>query len=90
MAVEHVFDVLKERFRRLVHFTEHRNINFVVNLVICPCILHNICIDQNDEFDETVDEMDSDDEEDESGTDDDDVQDRRQELFYQMVALNML
>lgn len=91
MTIEHVFGLIKGRFRRLLHFTEHHNVSFVVNLVICACILHNICIDQNDEFDDTI--MDADDDED-TDTDDEEVpyvvQDRRQQLFNQMVGQNML
>lgn len=93
VVVEHAFGLLKGRFRRLLHFTEHRQIGFVANLIVCACILHNICIDQNDEFDL----MDMDDEsEDENESDDDDyderatTEDRRQELFNHMLGLNML
>lgn len=60
IVVEHAFGLLKGRFRRLLHFTEHRHIPFVVNIIVCACILHNICIDQNDEFDEIVPEDDND------------------------------
>lgn len=91
VTIEHVFGLIKGRFRRLLHFTEHHNVSFVVNLIICACILHNICIDQNDEFDDTI--MDADDDED-TDTDDEEVpyvvQDRRQQLFNQMVGQNML
>ncbi len=97
VAVEHAFGLLKGRFRRLLHFTEHRNISFVVNIVICACILHNICIDQNDDFNEMgYDSADDDTEESESDDDGDVdggafvIRDRRQELFYQLHAMNML
>lgn len=48
VVVEHAFGLLKTRFRRLLHFNELTNINFIVNLVTCGCILHNICVDIND------------------------------------------
>lgn len=50
VIVEHVYGLLKGRFRRLLHFIELTNINFVVNLVVCACILHNMCVDNNDTF----------------------------------------
>ncbi|XP_055856230.1 uncharacterized protein LOC129919394 [Episyrphus balteatus] len=50
VIVEHAFGLLKTRFRRLLHFTEQRKINIVVNLVVCGCILHNMCTDFNDEI----------------------------------------
>lgn len=50
MVVENAFGLLKIRFRRLLHFTEHVHLNLLVNLIVSACILHNICIIQNDEF----------------------------------------
>lgn len=49
IVVEHAIGLLKTRFRRLLHFTEQVNINHVKNLVSCACILHNICMTQNDD-----------------------------------------
>lgn len=48
IVVEHAIGLLKSRFRRLLHFTEQVNLNQVKNIVTCACILHNICINQND------------------------------------------
>ncbi|XP_055915446.1 uncharacterized protein LOC129950860 [Eupeodes corollae] len=53
IVIEHTFGLLKTRFRRILHFTEHTNINSVVNLVACACILHNMCVDNNDELEES-------------------------------------
>lgn len=47
MAVEHAFGLLKRRFRRLGHF-ENLNIDIIVKCIMSSCILHNICILEND------------------------------------------
>lgn len=47
MIVENAFGAMKNRFRRLLHFTEQVKIPFIVNLIACGCILHNICVDQD-------------------------------------------
>lgn len=52
IVVEHSFGLLKTRFRRILHFTEQTNLNSAVNLVVCACILHNMCVDNNDELEE--------------------------------------
>lgn len=48
IVVENAFGLMKTRFRRLLHFTEQKDLNFVINLVTCGCILHNICMIQSD------------------------------------------
>lgn len=57
MAVERAFGMLKGRFRRIKFFTEYRELSFVIDTVIAACILHNYCINENDDFnlDETDD-----------------------------------
>lgn len=50
IAVENAFGLLKTRFRRLLHFTEQDNLKTITNLIVCGCILHNICILQNDDI----------------------------------------
>lgn len=52
MVVENAFGLLKTRFRRLLHFTEHSDLKTVVNLTIASCVLHNICIDEKDDWDD--------------------------------------
>ncbi|XP_036318780.1 putative nuclease HARBI1 isoform X1 [Rhagoletis pomonella] len=47
-VVKNAFGLLKTRFRRLLHFTEQTNLNFVVNIIVSACILHNVCIASND------------------------------------------
>jgi len=48
MAIEK-FDVLRDRFRRLKFFNELRDLQFIVQIVIACCILHNICINGLDD-----------------------------------------
>ncbi|XP_018359046.1 PREDICTED: putative nuclease HARBI1 [Trachymyrmex cornetzi] len=50
MASEKAFGILKARFRRIKFFSEYRNMEFITNIVIAACILHNLCIDENDNF----------------------------------------
>ena len=50
MAVERAFGMLKARFRRIKFFSEYRNIEFITNIIIAAYILHNLCIDENDDF----------------------------------------
>ncbi len=91
--MEHAFGLLKGRFRRILHFTEHRQLGFVVNLITCACILHNICIDQNDDFTEIDMDDESEDEDESDGEDYDErdvTQDRRQDLFDHMMNMIML
>ncbi|XP_049308609.1 uncharacterized protein LOC125777555 [Bactrocera dorsalis] len=49
IVVENAFGALKGRFRRLLKFTEHRNLCAISNLVASACIMHNICIITNDD-----------------------------------------
>lgn len=44
ITVEHAFGLLKGRFRRLLHFTEQRDIRSISNLVVSACVLSNLCI----------------------------------------------
>lgn len=48
MVVENAFGLLKNRFRRIMHFTEHCKIETVINITIACCALHNLCEDTQD------------------------------------------
>jgi len=52
IVVEKTFGLLKGRFRRIKFFTEYRHINFITDVVIAGCILHNYCINEKDIIDE--------------------------------------
>ncbi|XP_018367010.1 PREDICTED: putative nuclease HARBI1 [Trachymyrmex cornetzi] len=49
MIVERAFGYLKGRFRRIKFFSEYRDLPFVTNTIVTACILHNLCLDYNDE-----------------------------------------
>lgn len=87
MAVEKTFGILKERFRRLKYFNEYRDIQFIVQIVIACCILHNICIDGLDDDIELYDEdngVDIDLDERENHRREENNNDRRSSLFYEL------
>lgn len=48
IVVENAFGLLRVRFRRVMHFMEQKNNHLAINLIVCACVLHNICIIQND------------------------------------------
>ncbi|XP_055903680.1 uncharacterized protein LOC129939620 [Eupeodes corollae] len=54
MVVENAFGLLKGRFRRINKFTEQRTINSIKKIVVSVCILHNLCISNDDNI--TLDE----------------------------------
>ncbi|TGZ51556.1 Uncharacterized protein DBV15_12613 [Temnothorax longispinosus] len=49
MAVERTFGYLKERFRRIKFFSEYREMPFIANTIVAACILHNLCLNCNDD-----------------------------------------
>ncbi|XP_036345587.1 protein ALP1-like [Rhagoletis pomonella] len=49
IVVENAFGLLKGRFRRLLKFTEHKDLCAVTHLVASACIMHNINILKNDD-----------------------------------------
>jgi hypothetical protein len=57
-TVERAFALLKGRFKRL-HFINQKHISTIVNTIVSACILHNICILGNDDFEEAL-EVDND------------------------------
>ncbi|XP_033749184.1 protein ANTAGONIST OF LIKE HETEROCHROMATIN PROTEIN 1-like [Pecten maximus] len=50
-VIEHAFGMMKGRFRRLQNINMH-SIEYIVKAVITACILHNICILNDDELDD--------------------------------------
>ncbi|XP_036146229.1 uncharacterized protein LOC118646750 isoform X3 [Monomorium pharaonis] len=49
MVVEKAFGYLKGRFRRIKFFSEYREMSFITNTVVAACILHNLCLNCNDD-----------------------------------------
>lgn len=58
IVVEHAYGKLKGRFRRLQHF-DNTDLTVINYCVATACILHNICIDQNDLGEDLIDENDN-------------------------------
>lgn len=50
VVIEHAFAQLKGRFRRL-KYMETRRLDLICLIIVASCILHNICILNNDIFD---------------------------------------
>ncbi|XP_019699512.2 protein ALP1-like [Harpegnathos saltator] len=49
MAVEKTFGYLKGRFRRIKFFSECREMPFITNTIVAACILHNLCLNYDDD-----------------------------------------
>lgn len=49
MVVERAFGYLKGRFRRIKFFSEYRDMPFITNTIVAACILHNLCLNCNDD-----------------------------------------
>ena len=47
-VVENAFGLLKMKWRRLHQHSIAENANIIPRLVLCACVLHNICIDAGD------------------------------------------
>lgn len=54
-TVERAFGLLKGRFSRLQHINQNE-MEGIVQTVVTGCILHNICIINNDNFQELLNE----------------------------------
>lgn len=54
VLIENVFGLLKNRFRQLIELNLH-NIDKISKFIISCCVLHNLCIDNDDEFTFDVD-----------------------------------
>lgn len=88
MVIEMAFGLLKNRFRRILHFCELSNMNLIVNLVLAACVLHNICIIRNDEtIIDSVEIDDNDADMDEIGIDgvEHGIEHRREALIEELV-----
>jgi len=60
IVIENAFGLLKGRFRRLKFF-DNNDLTFVVKCIIAAAVLHNICLDNQDEFDIDAESNDNDD-----------------------------
>ncbi|KAM0727696.1 Protein ANTAGONIST OF LIKE HETEROCHROMATIN PROTEIN 1 [Formica fusca] len=61
IVIENAFGLLKGRFRRLKYF-ENDNLKFVVKCIVAAAVLHNICLDNQDDDEFDVDVNDNNDE----------------------------
>lgn len=50
IVIENAFGLLKGRFRRLKYF-ENNDLKFIVKCIVAAAVLHNICLDNQDELD---------------------------------------
>ena len=53
--VKRAFGILKGRFKRLKHI-DQKNVTDIVKTIVAACVLHNICIINNDQFEELFNE----------------------------------
>lgn len=91
--MEHAFELLKRRFRRLKFF-EHPDLGFVANCLVAACVLHNMCIIVND-FEEWLEELE---EEEEQNSEDYNSRNehfsentaKREEIFNLLDNMNLL
>ena len=51
VVVEHAFGVLKARFRRLTYL-ETKSVRRAVNITCAACVLHNMCVCCDDDWEE--------------------------------------
>jgi len=49
VLIENAFGLLKNRFRQLIELDFH-NVDKISKFIISCCVLHNLCIDNDDEF----------------------------------------
>lgn len=54
VLIENAFGLLKNRFRQLIELDLH-NVDKISKFIISCCLLHNLCIDNDDEFTFDVD-----------------------------------
>jgi len=51
IAIERAFGLLKGRFRSLLHYLPMTRTDLIAHFILACCVLHNICIFKNDDFD---------------------------------------
>lgn len=91
MVVEHSFGYLKGRFRRIHHFTEQIDLKLLVKIITSACILHNICIIQNDLYDiDLCDEIDENVDDFVHEGEQENLNDRREEVIVELIEKGVL
>lgn len=50
VVVENAIGLLKARFRRLMFFTENTDLGLCVQIIVAACVLHNACLDHQDDI----------------------------------------
>lgn len=55
VKIEHAFGALKGRFRRLKEFLDIKETQNIANIIVASCVLHNICIMNNDDPHQYID-----------------------------------
>jgi len=56
VLIENAFGLLKGRFRQLIELHLH-SVDKISKFIISCCVLHNICIDNNDDFNFDIDNV---------------------------------
>lgn len=54
VRIENTFGLLKARFRQLLLQIDMHTVEKITKLIVCYCVLHNLCIDNNDIWDEDI------------------------------------
>lgn len=62
MVIENTFGIVKKRFRQLFRI-EIRDVDRITKFILACCVLHNICVDSNDAYDDLEDSDDEDNDE---------------------------
>ena len=89
ICVENSFGLLKKRFRRIQYFMELHNINRIVNLTTAACILHNQCLAIFGDILDLQDENEGDENELENQFDHIENNDRRLQVFTDLLLRNI-
>lgn len=92
-VVHQAFGLLKIRFQRVGNLKEQRQANFAINIIVSACVLHNVCILQNDRFQVDTIELEVVDSPPYANDEDDCYEQqpsRRDELFSYLVEQNVI